>query len=54
MHLLIIVLVVVLIVGLLPSWPYSKGFGYYPSTIGVVVLILVLVWLFGFGGARRF
>jgi hypothetical protein len=44
---LIIVLVLVL-VGALPSWPYSSGWGYYPSGIaGVLVLVLLVLLLTG-------
>lgn len=43
---LLIVLILVLI-GALPTWPYSSGWGYYPSgglgTVLVVVIILVLI-----------
>jgi hypothetical protein len=42
-----IVLLVILVVGLLPAWPYSTGWGYYPSSgAGLVLLILVLALLF--------
>lgn len=45
--LLIIVLVLALI-GSLPAWPYSRGWGYYPSGgLGLVVLILVILVLMG-------
>jgi Protein of unknown function (DUF3309) len=44
---LLIVLVLVL-VGALPSWPYSRGWGYYPSGVaGVVVLVLLILLLMG-------
>jgi len=42
-----IVLLVLLVVGLLPAWPYSTGWGYYPSSgAGLILLILVLALLF--------
>jgi hypothetical protein len=45
--LLIIVLVLALI-GSLPAWPYSRGWGYYPSGgLGLVVLILIILVLMG-------
>jgi hypothetical protein len=45
--LLIIVLVVVLI-GSLPSWPYSRGWGYYPSGgLGLVLAIFLILWFMG-------
>lgn len=47
MRLLILILLIILIVGALPTWPYSGGWGYYPSgglgTILIILLILVLL-----------
>lgn len=48
--LLTILVVVLLLValGALPSWPYSRSWGYYPSGgLGLVVLILVILLLLG-------
>ena len=46
--LLLIVLVVVLI-GALPAWPYSRGWGYYPSGgLGLVLAILLILLLLGY------
>ena len=44
---LIIILIIVLI-GALPTWPYSSGWGYYPSGgAGLIVLILIILLLMG-------
>ncbi|HKS63202.1 MAG TPA: DUF3309 family protein [Xanthobacteraceae bacterium] len=44
---LIIILIIVLI-GALPTWPYSSGWGYYPSGgAGLLVLILIILLLMG-------
>lgn len=44
---LLIVLILILI-GALPLWPYSAGWGYYPSGgAGLLLIILVVVLLFG-------
>lgn len=44
---LLIILVLVLI-GALPTWPYSRGWGYYPSGIaGLIVVILLVMFLMG-------
>jgi hypothetical protein len=44
---LLIVLVLVL-VGALPAWPHSRGWGYYPSSgMGLVLLIVVVLLLMG-------
>ena len=39
---------ILLLVGLLPTWPYSSGFGYYPSGgLGLVLIVLVILLLIG-------
>jgi hypothetical protein len=44
---LLIVLIIVLI-SALPTWPYSRGWGYYPSGgLGLVLIIILLMLLFG-------
>jgi hypothetical protein len=47
MRLILLIIVIVLLVGALPTWPYSTGWGYYPSgglgTILVILLILVVL-----------
>jgi hypothetical protein len=44
----IIVLLVLLLVGALPTWPYSGGWGYYPSGgLGLVLLIVLILALTG-------
>jgi hypothetical protein len=45
MRTLLFVLLVLLILGALPAWPYSTGWGYYPSG-GFVLLLLLLLLLF--------
>jgi hypothetical protein len=49
MSLILLIILVVILVGLLPTWPYSSGWGYYPSGgIGLLVVILVVLWLAGY------
>ena len=43
---LLIVLILILI-GALPTWPHSSGWGYYPSGIGLVLIIVVILLLMG-------
>jgi hypothetical protein len=44
---LLIVLILILI-GALPSWPYSSGWGYYPSGgIGLILVIVIILLLLG-------
>jgi uncharacterized protein DUF3309 len=48
MGLILMILLVVLLLGALPAWPYSRGWGYWPSgTLGLVVLIVVILLLTG-------
>jgi hypothetical protein len=48
MRTLLIVLLILLLLGALPTWPYSSGWGYYPSGgLGLVLLIVIVVALFG-------
>jgi hypothetical protein len=44
----LLVILIVLLIGALPSWPYSNGWGYYPSGgLGLVVIILLILVLLG-------
>ena len=46
MNLLLFIVLLILIVGALPTWPYSGGWGYYPSGgLGLVLLILIVLAL---------
>lgn len=48
MSLILIVLLVLILVGLLPTWPYSSGWGYYPSGgAGLILLILIILLVTG-------
>jgi hypothetical protein len=45
---ILIVLLVLVLVGALPTWPHSKKWGYYPSGgIGLILLILIILLLMG-------
>jgi len=47
MGLILMVLLILLLLGGLPSWPYSRGWGYGPSGIlGLLLLVLVILMLF--------
>ncbi|HEY2102341.1 MAG TPA: DUF3309 family protein [Chthoniobacterales bacterium] len=43
MRTILLVLLVLLLIGALPTWPYSSGWGYYPSGGLILLIILVLV-----------
>jgi hypothetical protein len=45
---ILIVILVLILVGALPTWPHSKNWGYYPSGgIGLILLILIILLLLG-------
>jgi hypothetical protein len=43
---LLLVVLVLLLIGMLPAWPYSTGWGYYPSGGFALLLIVLLVFMF--------
>jgi hypothetical protein len=48
MFTILIIILVLMLVGAMPTWPHSKQWGYYPSGgLGLVVLILVILLLMG-------
>jgi hypothetical protein len=48
MGLILIIILIILLVGALPTWPYSRGWGYYPGGIvGTILLILLILLLLG-------
>jgi len=47
-RIVLVVILVLLLVGMLPAWPYSSGWGYYPSGgLGLVLLIIIVLLLAG-------
>jgi hypothetical protein len=48
MSTILIIILILLLVGALPSWPYSSGWGYYPSGgLGLILLIVIILLLLG-------
>ena len=46
---LFLILLIILLLAAVPAWPYSRGWGYYPSgTLGTILLILVVLMLIGY------
>ena len=46
--LILLIVVILLLVGALPAWPYSSGWGYWPSGgAGLVLLVLIILLLMG-------
>lgn len=47
MRLILLIILILLLLGALPLWPYSGGWGYYPSGgLGLLVIILIILMLF--------
>lgn len=45
---LLLIILILMLVGALPTWPHSQNWGYYPSGgIGLVVVVLVILLLLG-------
>jgi hypothetical protein len=45
---ILVIILIVLLLGALPTWPYSGGWGYYPSSgLGLVLLVVVVLLVMG-------
>ncbi|CUA89589.1 DUF3309 domain-containing protein [Chelatococcus daeguensis] len=48
MSTILIVILILLLIGALPSWPYSAGWGYYPSgLLGLILIVILILALMG-------
>jgi hypothetical protein len=48
MSTILIVILILLLIGAAPAWPYSRNWGYYPSGgLGLVLLIIIILLLMG-------
>ncbi|MBW0000431.1 MAG: DUF3309 domain-containing protein [Verrucomicrobia bacterium] len=48
---ILLIILVLLVIGALPTWPYSSGWGYYPSG-GLGLLLVIILILFALGYVR--
>jgi hypothetical protein len=45
---ILLIILIVILIGALPTWPYSSGWGYYPSGgIGLILVIVLILLLLG-------
>jgi hypothetical protein len=45
---ILLIILIILLLGALPTWPYSGGWGYYPSGgLGLVLLIIIILLVMG-------
>jgi uncharacterized protein DUF3309 len=48
MRLILLIILFLLLIGSLPTWPYSTGWGYYPTGgLGLILLIVLILMLVG-------
>jgi hypothetical protein len=48
MRVLLLVILIVLLIAALPTWPYSTGWGYYPGgLLGLILIIVIILLLLG-------
>lgn len=48
MSLVLIVVLLIILLGALPTWPYSRSWGYYPfGGVGVVLVVIIILLLLG-------
>jgi hypothetical protein len=49
MGLILLIILIILLIGAMPTWGYSRGWGYYPSGgLGLILLIVIILWLMGY------
>ncbi|MGZ3338548.1 MAG: DUF3309 family protein [Reyranella sp.] len=45
---ILLIILILILIGALPTWPYSSGWGYYPSGgVGLILIIIVVLLLLG-------
>ena len=45
MSTILLIILILLLIGAVPTWPYSRGWGYAPSGVLGLLLIIVIIWL---------
>jgi Protein of unknown function (DUF3309) len=49
MTIILLIILLLILIGALPTWPYSSGWGYYPSgTLGLVLVVVLVLYLAGY------
>ncbi|HOE95213.1 MAG TPA: DUF3309 family protein [Candidatus Sumerlaeota bacterium] len=45
---ILLILLIMIVLGSLPAWPYSRGWGYYPSgSVGLILIIVIVLLVLG-------
>ena len=46
---ILLIILVLILIGALPTWPYSSEWGYYPSgSLGLILVVVLILWLMGY------
>ena len=49
MGLILLIILIILLIGAMPTWGYSRGWGYFPSGgLGLILIIILILWLLGY------
>jgi len=49
MSIILLIILLIILIGLLPTWPYSSGWGYYPSSgLGLILIVVLVLYLVGY------
>ena len=49
MSLILLIILIILLIGAMPTWGYSRGWGYRPSgVLGLILIIVLILWLLGY------
>ena len=45
---ILLIILILILLGALPTWPYSSGWGYYPSGgVGIILIIVIILLVMG-------
>lgn len=45
---ILLIILILVLVGVLPTWPHSRGWGYYPTGgLGIIIIIIIVLLLMG-------
>lgn len=48
MNTLLLIILIIILLGVIPTWPYSREWGYYPGgIIGIILIIFIILMLMG-------
>lgn len=49
LHTILLIVLILFLLGALPTWPHSRNWGYFPSGgLGTILIILLILWILGY------